>query len=88
MKAYNEFTLDILLRNFLVKIEEVPGLFADFAPMALSDLLQQQLDAYLTLALEISTDKARSEFTMPLSSARYCAISRNESVCFPGWNSM
>jgi hypothetical protein len=60
--AYNEFTLDMLLRNFLVKIEEVPGLFADFAPMALSDLLQQQLDAYLTLALEISTEKARSEF--------------------------
>ena len=60
--AYNEFTLDMLLRNFLVQIEEVPDLFAEFAPIALSDLLQRQLDEYLTLALEISTEKARSEF--------------------------
>src|SRR4051812_37322446 len=60
--AYNEFTLDMLLRNFPLQMEEVPDLFADFAPIAPSSLLQQQMDAYLTLALEISTEKARSEF--------------------------
>ena len=60
--AYNEFTLDTLLRKFPVQMEEHPDLFAEFAPVALSDLLQQQLDAHLTLALEISTEKARSEF--------------------------
>ena len=60
--AYNEFTLDMLLRNFPIQLEEVPNLFAEFEPIALSALLQQQLDEYLTLALEISTEKARSEF--------------------------
>jgi len=60
--AYNEFTLDMLLRNFPLQMEEVPDLFADFAPVAPSSLLQEQLNEYLTLALEISTEKARSEF--------------------------
>jgi hypothetical protein len=60
--AYDEFTLDILLRKFPLRLEEHPDLFAEFAPVPLSDLLQRQLDEYLALALEISTEKARSEF--------------------------
>jgi hypothetical protein len=59
--AYNEFTLPGLKRLFGLQIEERKGLFA-YAPSApISAWLRETLDYQLPLALEISTEKARSE---------------------------
>jgi hypothetical protein len=60
--AYNDFTLDILIAQFALQVQEVSNYFTPFAPLALSDLLRQTLQENVPLALDISTEKARSEF--------------------------
>ncbi len=59
--AYNEFTLPGLKRLFGLQIEERKGLFAHARPAVVSAWLTETLDYQLPLALEISTEKARSE---------------------------
>ncbi len=60
--AYNEFTLDMLLQQFELQIREHPNLFAEVEPVVTSELLHQILGESISLALDISTEKARSEF--------------------------
>lgn len=60
--AYSDFTFEILKRDFsLVLIEDQP-LFPDTPRVPASALLAQLLARYIPLALNISTEKARSEF--------------------------
>jgi len=59
--AYNTFTLDGLRRQFKLVIHERQGLYADVKPVAISALLQQNLDEGAPLAIAMSTEKARSE---------------------------
>ena len=59
--AYNEFTLPGLKRLFGLHIEERKNLFAHAPAAAVSSWLLETLDYQLPLALEISTEKARSE---------------------------
>lgn len=59
--AYNEFTLPGLKRLFGLQIEERNDLFAHAALANVSDLLLETLKYQLPLALEISTEKGRSE---------------------------
>ncbi len=59
--AYNEFTLPGLKRLFGLQIEERNDLFAHAPPALVSAWLRETLDYQLPLALEISTEKARSE---------------------------
>jgi hypothetical protein len=59
--AYNSFSLTTLIRQFALDVREVKNMFAGVAPAVLSDLLRQTLDANISLALDISTEKARSE---------------------------
>src|SRR5579862_6893579 len=59
--AYNEFTLPGLKRLFGLQIDERKDLFAHAPPAPVSAWLRETLDYQLPLALEISTEKARSE---------------------------
>jgi len=60
--AYNDFTLPGLKQQFALQIREEDDLFGQIAPIPISDLLRQSLQEYVPLALDISTEKARSEF--------------------------
>lgn len=60
--AYNDFSLDALVRQFDLRIVSRPDVFADAAPAALSALLRETLTELVPLALDVSTEKARSEF--------------------------
>jgi hypothetical protein len=60
--AYNEFTLHGLTRLFGLHIESQPDAFAGAEPILLTALLRETLAESVPLALEVSTEKARSEF--------------------------
>ena len=60
--AYNDFTLDALITQFRLQVHEESNAFASFTSVPISDLLQQMLQENLSLALDINTEKARSEF--------------------------
>ena len=60
--AYNDFTLDTLMAQFSLQVQEESNYFTLFAPLPISDLLRQILQENVPLALDISTEKARSEF--------------------------
>ena len=60
--AYNDFTLDTLITQFRLQVHEESNAFASFTSLPISDLLQQMLQENLSLALDINTEKARSEF--------------------------
>lgn len=65
--AYPDFTLVGLKKQFGLQIDDRNDLFADIAPVPVSDWLRETLDYQLPLALEISTEKARSELIiMPM----------------------
>jgi len=60
--AYTDFTLDMLIEQFGLQIQEDPAFLAGFAPLPISSLLRQELEENVPLARDISTEKARSEF--------------------------
>ena len=59
--ADDNFTLDMLIQQFGLHVVSEMGVFAGSAPVALSALLQEILAESVPLALDISTEKARSE---------------------------
>ena len=59
--AYNNFTLDMLIRLFGLRVVSETGVFAGSAPVAISALLRETLAESVPLALDVSTEKARSE---------------------------
>src|SRR5438132_13525220 len=59
--AYNDFTLEALKRQFELRTEEGGDLFGLVTPVPISDLLRETLHESVPLALDISTEKARSE---------------------------
>ena len=60
--AYNEFTLDGMIRLFGLRVVSQPDAFVEAASVSLSSLLRETLAESVPLALEVSTEKARSEF--------------------------
>lgn len=65
--TYDEFTLPGLKRLFGLQIEVCKDVFAYAPPGPVSAWLRETLDYQLPLALEISTEKARSELIiMPI----------------------
>ena len=65
--SYSDFTLPILKRQFGLQIEEQKDLFVHAPSAPVSEWLRETLDYQLPLALEISTEKARSELIiMPI----------------------
>ena len=59
--AYNDFTIDGLIEKFQLTIEDGNTFFARFPALPISALLQQELEENVPVALDISTEKARSE---------------------------
>ncbi|MEM9215597.1 MAG: hypothetical protein AAGD25_14795 [Cyanobacteria bacterium P01_F01_bin.150] len=60
--SYSKFTLESVREAFCLSIYEQQDLFADIQPVCPSDLLTMILDEYLSLAIDVNTEKARSEF--------------------------
>ena len=60
--AYNNFTLDMLIQRFGLRILSKADIFSGTAPVIPSVLLRETLAKFLPLALKISTEKSRSEF--------------------------
>ncbi len=59
--AYNDFTLKKLRQQFGLRIEEVTSLFADVTELEVPPLLAALLDRQTPLALNLNTEKAKSE---------------------------
>jgi len=59
--AYNEFSLEALKRQFGLQTSEGRDLFGQVPPAPVSELLRETLRESVPLALDISTEKARSE---------------------------
>ena len=60
--AYNNFSLDMLIHQFGLQIVSASHTFAQAAPVAASTLLMETLADFMPLALQIGTEKSRSEF--------------------------
>lgn len=60
--AYNQFTVDDLQRLFKVTIREGTDHFSGVSPVTLSEVLRTSLNDGAPIALELSTEKARSEW--------------------------
>ena len=60
--AYSEFTLAKAQNSFNLALNEVKDLFADIQEVSPSALLTMFLDEYVSLAIDINSEKARSEF--------------------------
>ncbi|NET52955.1 MAG: hypothetical protein F6K09_31075 [Merismopedia sp. SIO2A8] len=60
--AYSEFTLESVREMLNLSIDERQNLFADIQPVSPSNLLTMILDEYLSLAIDVNSEKARSEF--------------------------
>ncbi len=59
--AYGKFTLEMIKTRFGITIAERAGIFADVPSSSYSQRLAETLNLSLSLALAISTEKARSE---------------------------
>jgi hypothetical protein len=59
--SYSEFTLDGVTEKFELEIQERVELFSSVEPINPSSLLREILEENMPLALEIDTEKARSE---------------------------
>jgi hypothetical protein len=59
--AYNNFTLDMLIQQFGLRITVKAHTFAEAVPVMPSARLRETLAETVPLALEVSTEKARSE---------------------------
>src|SRR5712691_5402001 len=60
--AYNDFTLEKLKQQFGLLVQEERTPVVSASPVALSELLRHTLAENVPVALDISTEKARSEF--------------------------
>jgi hypothetical protein len=59
--AYGDFSLEALKEQFGLTTDEQDGYFARTPPAPVSEKLRQHLDEYVSLAVAIGTEKARSE---------------------------
>lgn len=59
--AYSDFTLQQIIKEFQLVIQERVYLFAHLAEIDISDYLSTTLKENVPLALAINTEKARSE---------------------------
>ena len=62
--AYSDFTLADLKSNFQLKIDEDANLFAGTPEADLPSVLVNTLARYLPLAVNVNTEKARSELVI------------------------
>ena len=60
--AYNKQTLDVLITNFGLQIVDAPLDFDAAPPVQISSLLRETLAVNSAFAVQVGTEKARSEF--------------------------
>ncbi len=82
--AYSDFTLTELKRQFQLVVDETRDLFADTAEADLTPSLADTLTRYLPLALNLTTEKARSELLIAPVLIEFKLLHRDRISLFSG----
>jgi hypothetical protein len=82
--AYSDFTLAELKQRFQLTIEEAGNLFADVAEADLPPVLADTLSRYLPLAVNVNTEKARSELVIAPVLVEFKLLHRDRVSLFSG----
>ena len=82
--AYSDFTLSELKRKFQLVVDETRNLFADTAEADLTPSLSDTLTRYLPLALNLTTEKARSELLIVPVLVEFKLLHRDRISLFSG----
>jgi hypothetical protein len=82
--AYSDFTIAKVREAFNLVIEEDRNLFAEVAGVQPSELLTMILQQYLTMAIAINSEKARSEFIVAPVLAELKQLSSYQISLFSG----
>ncbi len=82
--AYSDFTLPLVKQRFGLVIDESSNLFADVAEVELPASLAQTLARYLPLALNLNTEKARSELVIAPILIEFKLLHRDRVGLFSG----
>ncbi len=82
--AYSDFTLAELKQRFRLTIGEAIDLFADTPEADLPPVLTQTLARYLPLAVNVNTEKARSELVIAPFLVEFKLLHRDRVSLFSG----
>jgi hypothetical protein len=82
--AYGDFTLSELKARFHLTVDESTDLFIDTAPVDLPPVLADTLSRYLPLAVNINTEKARSELLIAPILTEFKLLHRDRISLFSG----
>jgi hypothetical protein len=82
--SYADFTLSRLVKQFTITLDEKSDLYPDVAPVALRPEFERQLTLTAALALNVSTEKARSEFIIAPTLAEVWQLSGQRIGLFSG----
>ena len=82
--AYSDFTLNDLKKRFHLLVDEQTNLFSDIAEVELPATLADLLVRFLPLALNLGTEKARSEFVIAPFLAEFKLLHRDRISLFSG----
>ncbi|MEA5499007.1 hypothetical protein [Limnoraphis robusta] len=81
---YSQFSLEQIKLNFGIEIREKFGIFAQTSSVYYSPLLTQVLENYVPLALEIDTEKSRSEYIVAPILFEFKSQLKNKISLFSG----
>lgn len=81
---YSDFTLAKVQADFGLTLTEQRDLFADISPIEPSELLAMTLAEYLPLAIDINSEKARSEFIIAPVLGDVRRLSNHQVALFSG----
>jgi len=82
--AYSDFTLPELKQRFQLTVEEATNLFADAGEADLPPVLVDTLARYLPLAVNVNTEKARSELVIAPILVEFKLLHRDRVSLFSG----
>jgi hypothetical protein len=82
--AYSDFTLAELKQRFQLTVEETRNLFAATAEADLPPVLAETLARYLPLAVNVNTEKARSELVIAPVLVEFKLLHRDRVSLFSG----
>jgi hypothetical protein len=82
--AYSDFTLPELKQRFQLTVDESSNLFADVREADLPPFLSDLLARYLPLAVNVNTEKARSELVIAPVLVEFKLLHRDRISLFSG----
>jgi len=82
--AYSDFSIEMLKRDFGLTIVEDQPIFPVTPTIEVPESLSRLLERYIPLALNISTEKARSEFMIAPVLAEFKFLHRDRISLFSG----